>query len=515
MTAFEKDGTSVRLTYSGESPACRGTPSASFGLPLGADAENADGVFCGWTWDGTTLRAWNDQLGFAQLFYAEQDGGRTITVGNNPLGLLDHGIEPILDDRAIAAFLRLGYFLGEDTAFQAVRALPPGGRLTWSHGQLTVRGGYCPTPIAQDQPATRKQAVDQYIELFRQAIQRRLPGDNTCVLPLTGGRDSRHILLELLRQGCRPDRCLTVRPNPGMHVDEAAFAAKLAEHFGLKHEAVTPSRSLIASEFIKNHHTGLLTDEGIWAMMLHDHLRKSTLGGRPVMYDGIAGDSLSASTFLTPERDAMYRGRDFDGLIESLTPLTAPEAAIEAMLPASLRSRYSYTVARDRIVEELERHTESANPFGMFVFWNRTRREIATVPFLLMQDICDVHAPFLDRDLFQFLSTLDVERFRLDGTLHSDAIHAAYPEARQIPYYEKGMARGGRFAAGLTETIRAIPQLVGWQLRHDPDHAAMTIRWAARRLADRGSSHTAPRRMVQYLAHLLSRGKMNVKLDTA
>jgi hypothetical protein len=29
-------------------------------------------------------------------------------------------------------FLRLGFFLSEDTPFAAIRALPPGGKLIWS-----------------------------------------------------------------------------------------------------------------------------------------------------------------------------------------------------------------------------------------------------------------------------------------------------------------------------------------------------------------------------------------------
>ncbi|TVQ63163.1 MAG: hypothetical protein EA378_02400 [Phycisphaerales bacterium] len=496
-------GTSLKITPTLNGFETSGPLSARFGLhPKGP--QKPDPSPAGWSWDGAELDAWTDRLGFVPVFYGVIPHDRSLVVGNNPLDMIELGVSRAADDRAIAAFLRLGYFLGEDTPFQHMRALPPGGRLRWSGQEPRVSGGHLPTPESERQPASRDDAMDQYIELFRAAIQYRLPGDDGYLLPLTGGRDSRHILLELLRQGRPPERCLTVRPHPGARIDEAGFAAELAERFGLQHVSVVPKRPMIACEFVKNRHTGLLTDEGPWAMMLRDHIAQAHPGSTRLAYDGIAGDSLSASTFLTPARDAMYRSRDFDGIIASLTPLTAQESAIQSMLPRSLQDRLGYAVARERMIDELERHTEAANPFGMFIFWNRTRREIALVPHLLMQGVCDFHTPFLDDDLFDFLSGLNVQKFRLDGGLHQDVIDRAYPEAKNIPYFQKGMGRAGRLPAGAIELLRAIPQLIAWQLRHDPQHASLTVRWAATRLTDRNATRTAPRRMVQYFAHLLS-----------
>jgi hypothetical protein len=52
--------------------------------------------------------------------------------------------------------------------------------------------------LGKSQPIGRTTAARDYASLFRAAIQRRLPQDNELVIPISGGRDSRHILVELL-----------------------------------------------------------------------------------------------------------------------------------------------------------------------------------------------------------------------------------------------------------------------------------------------------------------------------
>src|SRR5205085_2976358 len=115
----------------------------------------------------------------------------------SPLRLLLEGAPAELDERALSVFLRLGFFLGEDTAFTAIKALPPAATMRWRAGRLELRGSRPPPPPPAD--LGRSEAIEQYAALFRASIERCLePGDDI-VLPLSGGRDSRHILLELLR----------------------------------------------------------------------------------------------------------------------------------------------------------------------------------------------------------------------------------------------------------------------------------------------------------------------------
>jgi hypothetical protein len=70
----------------------------------------------------------------------------------------------------MAVFLRLGYFIGEDTPFRSIRTLPPDATLEWKDGRLSVSGRYAfgkPQSLARD-------AADHYSLLFRESIRRRI-----------------------------------------------------------------------------------------------------------------------------------------------------------------------------------------------------------------------------------------------------------------------------------------------------------------------------------------------------
>ena len=160
-----------------------------------------EGVFARWHWDGERLRAGVDPLGFHSLFVYRK--GAEIAVSPSLLQLVALGADTEPDRRALAVFHRLGLFLNDDTALRNIRTLPPGGSLVWEAGQATIAGeAFVPTTRSID----RDDAVQGFVDLTRASvanIAETWPGD--FVLPLSGGRDSRHILLALDHLGHR--RC--------------------------------------------------------------------------------------------------------------------------------------------------------------------------------------------------------------------------------------------------------------------------------------------------------------------
>jgi hypothetical protein len=113
--------------------------------------------------------------------------------------LVEAGAPTGFDEAALAVFLRLGFFLGDDTPFQSIRTLPRTARSPEA-GTVTISGGY---RFVRPQRLSRDAAIDGFIDLFRQAMSRRPPVGQDVVVPLSGGRDSRHILLELCESGHR------------------------------------------------------------------------------------------------------------------------------------------------------------------------------------------------------------------------------------------------------------------------------------------------------------------------
>src|SRR5215470_12772108 len=86
--------------------------------------------------------------------------------------LLAEGAPSDLDWTALAVFLRIGFYIGEDTPFKAIRCLPPHAQLVWEDGQFHVVGGY---HFVAPQKMSRASAIEGYVALFRAAMERRMP----------------------------------------------------------------------------------------------------------------------------------------------------------------------------------------------------------------------------------------------------------------------------------------------------------------------------------------------------
>jgi hypothetical protein len=403
-----------------------GATSCSLGLPLEqAGRPLPEGVFTSWKWDGQELRATNCRYGMCPLFYYVTPD--EFCISSSLLTLLQRGAPRILDHAALAVFLRLGFFLGEDTPFHSIRQLPPNAVLRWRDGHMDLATSLVQCKL---QPISRAAAVEGYASLFRAAIQRRLPQGNEFVMPISGGRDSRHILFELMTAGQQPKFCVTARhfpprPNPDLEV-----AKNLCTALNLRHVVLELPASRVLTEQRKNVQTHFCTEEHAWALAMADRLRGETR----VLYDGIAGGILSACAFQSEEKLQLYYG-DMQGLARTLLESRTNENVIRRLLTPDFYSCVAPELAVERLNAELKRHANSPNPVQSFYFWNRTRRAVALLPFGILKDF-QVHAPYLDHDLYDFLTSLPPE-IVLDHQFHNETIQMTYPQYRDIPFEQK------------------------------------------------------------------------------
>lgn len=405
----------------------QGEAHCALGHQIARDSGSPDGIYAEWNWDGKCLTARNDRYGMFPVFYYARDGEFSLSSSIDQL--LKAGADPELDETALSVFFRLGFFIGEDTPFRHIRALPPAASLYWD-GELRLERA----PRAGGLPSrgeSRTSALDTYDVLFRQSMARRLPGDEHFVVPLSGGRDSRHILFELLRQGHKPDRCITALHFPPRGNEDARIATMLAQEFGLKHDIIAQSGSFYDAEAAKNRLTSYCTDEHAWYLETVSNIRARDR----VVYDGIAGDVLSQSVFLTEERLRLFQTASPKQIATEL--LSKAEKKLQSLLAPQLYRSTSLERAISHLEKEIATHLDCPNPVGSFFFWNRTRREIALVPYGLLGDVPTVYAPFLDHDLYDFLTGLPVDML-VGHTFHSEAISRAYPEHAGLPYEDKG-----------------------------------------------------------------------------
>ena len=413
-----------------------GAPVQSFGHRVEYRGSGVtDGVFAEWCWDGQRLTVKNDRYGFYPLFYYQCPG--EICVSPSITALVEQGATTELDAASLSVFFRLGFFLGEDTPFLRIRALPPDARLEWANGELTIAAAsrIAPVPLA----LSRDAAIDGYVELFRQAIRRRPPGGEFAI-PLSGGRDSRHIAFELHAQGQRPAFCVTTRRFPPYNDQDVRVATLVAGRLGVKHVVVDQPASRLHLEEEKNRRTHFCSDEHAWYLTVSDYLRNRV----DTLYDGIAGDVLSAGLFLTPELVRLFgegRGNEIaNGLIGSR--VANSEDTLYKLLEPRLFRAAGKDIAIERLAREVERHLDAPNPTASFFFWNRTRREVALAPYAIFSHVQTMYAPFVDRDVFEFLTALP-SGFFLDHTFHDEAIRRGYPEFADIPYEDKNVPGPG------------------------------------------------------------------------
>ena len=403
--------------FSGGTTETLGDAHASLG-------NRARDVFVDWNWDGERLTLTNDRYGFYPVYYFRR--GNEFAVSPSITRLLDLAGDVELDVNALSVFLRLAWLIGEDTLFTSIRALPPGSTVTWHHGDLKIESA----GLIERKPLDigRAEAIETYAGLFQRSVEKTLPSGNDFLVPLSGGRDSRHILFAVSKANRNP-MCLTILHPPPRPDEDVRVSRQVCDTLKLDHVLLGQSRSRFESEIRKNELTGFCAYEHGWFWPLADFI-----GNRRVpVYDGIAGDVLSAGLFLTEERLRLFEQNRLEELAENILPA---EAYLPKMLSRAAYREFSREKAVTHLVKELARHANQPNPAGSFCFWNRTRRCVALSPFRLLGDGANVITPFLDAELFDFLSALPAAML-VDHRFHTDTIAFAYPAYAHLPYEDK------------------------------------------------------------------------------
>lgn len=397
---------------------------------------------CGWRYADGILEVYSDRLGFIPIFY--WGTGTRLVVSDSLTELAARMPQLRFDDRAVSAYLRLGYYLGDTTLLEGVRVLPPGCRLIWNGHQATMDSSG-PAVVVEPFAGSRADAVVAYDEFFSKAIARRVTS-NMGRITLSGGRDSRHILLELHRQGMLPPTALTLRRR---NSNDHEVAVQISGSLGVDCIVVENGFDAFALEEIKNRLNFFMADENGWYLPLLDHLRGS-------VFDGLAGDVLSNGLYFVREVADLVRRGDFFGAARLYVKSNGGYLRCSS---SAVRKRFSDDLAYDLIAEEFEKHRLAPNPVQSFVFWNRTRREIALLPIGMARTRVDPLLPYTDSDLLEFLLSLPYEEFGEAG-FHDEVIRGIYPAYASIPYARKIKPIYG-FAERLNYSLHASRCLLG------------------------------------------------------
>ncbi len=397
-----------------------GTASSTF-----TEQYHEDGVWARWAWNGSTLTVTNDRFGFLPVYFAELQNG--FAVSTSIPALLKAGASTTLNDAAIAVFLRLGYYVGNDTPFANIKLLPPCSRLTWNGSTYTLTQS-APAIPGRQSTLSRNDAIRLYGERFQAAVEAMLPSpESRMCVPLSAGRDSRHILYALVRAGRNPEHVITARSAPPRPSTDAEMATKITQALKLPHAIVEQSSDRFADEIEKDLLTGFCADEHAQMVPVARWLNEHRIDAS---WDGIAGDIFSCGVYNDGGLLDQFRDRRF---AELSAFLLADEGYLNGALSDEAYQRWNRELAIDRLSEELALYADLPNPVAPFFFFNRVRRELALCPFGMLNQRTQILAPYLNHDVFDLLIDLPFEYFR-GRQFHSEAIDQFYPELPRFEY---------------------------------------------------------------------------------
>lgn len=417
----------------GGSATIEGSASCLLGqrIPVAGQMDD-EGVFVDWHWNGKRLQVTNDRYGLYPLFYcAKKD---SIFVSPSLERVVLGNSDRKLDFPALGIFRRLGHFVGSDTPFADVRFLPPNCTLSWESGRLELVARPAPAGAPRGPELSFDVAAEQYQTLFAQSIARRLPSDDAFAVPLSGGRDSRHILLELVRQGHRPRFCATVKYRPPATNEDFRIARLITGRLDIPHIEIDRPASFFQASLKDVHLTNHCGGGHGWVQPVAARLS----GDVGTTYDGLAGEVLSAGFMQSQQKNDLFRSQRFEALGRLILDESCHEDVIQKVLSPDAYRSIPMDAAIERLVSELKKHQGAPNPLLSFLFWNRTRRCIASIPFAIFHQLPKVHVPFLDHALFDFLFSLDASMVE-GNRLHDETIRRSYPDFADIPYENKAL----------------------------------------------------------------------------
>ena len=406
----------------------KGDAHVSFGLSVKDECGNEAGTVGGWTWDGTSLVACSDRHGYLPLYYHLDERSRHLMLSDSPLRLLAEGIGTEFDRESLAFFCRSGFVLGDRTLHRGVHRVPAGSMIRWQDGAFSV------TEVEPrfncSSPDSIEDALQGWIDRFQVAMQRRRPS-GAFAMPLTGGRDSRMMLMELRRLGHDPVETVSFAPGVRGENEDLRIARTISERLGLRHVAARSDKGWLEVEKERHAWCGCEAIEHAWLMGLWGYMKAH----HDCWYDGLGVGAMTRGELNTPDMLELLRANRLDEWCDAMYARTAAPSGswgdrIAKVLDVELPGRDEIV---DLVRQELARHLDAPNPLGRFSFCNWGRRSIALNPFGICRDAREVHTPFMDRDLVEWVAAVPAE-WTFENDLQTTASRRLHPELADVEF---------------------------------------------------------------------------------
>lgn len=263
-----------------------------------------NGMFAFSVWDAPRKRLLlvRDRLGIKPLYYAVSR--EQFVFGSELKAVIAHPSVPReIDYESLDLFLSLEYIPSPRTIIQGVNKLPPGYRLIFQNGKVSVEQYW--DIAAKETRCNEHECVEQLTELVQESVRMRLMSDVPVGAFLSGGIDSSTVVSFMSTSTSDPVQAFTIGFQDDTY-DELSFARKAATHFGAVHhtEIIQPDIAKLTLQLI-GHLDEPLADFSIFPTYLVSKMASRYV---KVVLSGDGGDEIFAGydTYVAQQFDAIY-----------------------------------------------------------------------------------------------------------------------------------------------------------------------------------------------------------------
>ena len=385
--------------------------------------EHLDGSFLVYIADfrDNTILIFNDHYASRPLFYSVIDGRFCFSPELKGVAAVPE-MDRTLDPDAFVEFLLSGHLLHEQTFYKHVRPLLPGTVLKLAEGSLTQRE-YCRyVPCGEKKDLGEAAYVEELSSLLLRAMSKQLSNARDLMVPLSGGVDSRAILLCLDRLSGEK-RSVSWGVEEGARDTDAGTARVIAERLGADHHFVRRQTELFEQDVPEMvYRIDGLNDDAAFHHNEMSAMRRirEEFGGRYVLRgEECFGPRPEARSDLEVLSAAgMHRLSDYPGTQQLLNPSLLPgfverstdriQGLLNSCPAVDFTDRRDYFYFATRMVHY---HTRSA-------YYKRT--------------IVDVKNPWLDKDILKFMQTVPV-KYRFLKYLYKKTLKVMFPDLMAVP----------------------------------------------------------------------------------
>lgn len=422
--------------------------------------DRLDGMFALALWDERQRRLLlaRDRTGKKPLFtYTNAD---RVVFASEPKALLGHpDLDIEVDAEAIPYYFLYGYVPHPETIYKGVRHVEPGTVVTFDRqGQQSARRYWQLTYPETPSEVPRAEAAGRVRELVTAAVQRRLVSDVPLGAFLSGGLDSTIIVGVMSQLLKEPVRTFSLGFEGDSDFDETAIARATAARFGTRHTEFKVKPSAIdLLDTLVYHHDGPFADSSAIPTYLVSKLTREHV---TVALTGDGGDEVFAGYLrfgaaLAADRVPQWAGRAGATLLSFLpTPRNERQLVARgrrfmraARLPRQERLVAWAGVFYDDLGQLLGlgggpvidacHHIRDlggvagASPLNQLLaanFHSYLHDDLLVkADRMSMANSLEARAPFLDRDLMEYVAALP-DNYKLDGRTTKAILREAFAD---------------------------------------------------------------------------------------